>query len=123
MTAKQWIAGVAMVAVLLTTTVTAHAGVIGTDQYLTMIERQSNLAAVTKVLMREDVQQHLINLGVAPEDAMNRVANLPDDDLAQMAEQIEELPAGGSLLAVVGLVFVVLLILDLTGVTNVFVKV
>ena len=123
MTAKQWIASVAMMAVLLTTTVSAHAGVIGTDQYLTTIERQSNLAAVSKVLMREDVQQHLINLGVSPEDALERVANLPDEDLAQMAEQMEELPAGGSLLAVVGLVFVVLLILDLTGVTNVFVKV
>ena len=123
MTAKQWIASVAMMAVLLTTTVSVHAGVIGTDQYLTTIERQSNLASVSKVLMREDVQQHLINLGVSPEDALERVANLPDEDLAQMAEQLEELPAGGSLLAVVGLVFVVLLILDLTGVTNVFVKV
>ena len=123
MTAKQWIASVAMMAVLLTTTVSVHAGVIGTDQYLTTIERQSNLASVSKVLMREDVQQHLINLGVSPEDALERVANLPDEDLAQMAEQMEELPAGGSLLAVVGPVFVVLLILDLTGVTNVFVKV
>ena len=123
MTAKQWIAGVAMMAVLLTTTVTVHADVIGTEQYLTTVERQSNLAAVNAVLMREDVQQHLVSLGVAPEDAMKRVANLPDEDLAQMAEQMEELPAGGSLLAVVGLVFVVLLILDLTGVTNVFVKV
>ena len=123
MTAKQWIASVTMMAVLLTTTVSVHAGVIGTDQYLTTIERPSNLASVSKVLMREDVQQHLINLGVSPEDALERVANLPDEDLAQMAEQLEELPAGGSLLAVVGLVFVVLLILDLTGVTNVFVKV
>ena len=123
MTAKQWIASVAMMAVLLTTTVSVHAGVIGTDQYLTTIERQTNLDAVSKVLMRADVQQHLIHLGVAPEDAMERVAKLPDEDLAQMAAQMEELPAGGSLLAVVGLVFVVLLILDLTGVTNVFVKV
>ena len=123
MTAKQWIAGIAMMAVLLTTTVTVQAGVIGTDQYLTTVERQADLAVVSEVLMREDVQQHLISLGVAPEDAMKRAANLPDEDLALMAEQMQELPAGGSLLAVIGLVFVVLLILDLTGVTNVFVKV
>ena len=112
-----------MMAVLLTTTATVQAGVIGTDQYMTTIERQADLAVVSKLLMREDVQQHLISLGVAPEEAMKRAANLPDEDLAQMAEKIEELPAGGSLLAVIGLVFVVLLILDLTGVTNVFVKV
>jgi hypothetical protein len=33
---------------------------------------------------------------------------------------MEQLPAGGDIIAVVGIVFVVLLVLELVGVTNVF---
>ena len=48
-----------------------------------------------------------------------RVAALSTEELRQLKLQIDELPAGG-LLAVIGVVFVVLLILELVGVTNIF---
>ena len=121
---KQLIVNVCMAALLcVSVAVPAEAGVIDTPQYLASVERQANLDAVSGALMRKDVQKHLVALGVQPEDALARVQGLPDADLALMAQQMEELPSGGSLLAVIGIVFVVLLILDLTGVTNVFSKV
>lgn len=98
--------------------------VLATGDYLQASERQANLAVVDRAMMRADVQQQLSALGVDPADAMHRAASLSDQELAAFAEQIDALPAGGdSLLAIVGIVFIVLLILDLTGVTDIFSKI
>jgi len=102
---------------------TASAGVIGTQDYLSAEARAGHLADINAALSRADVQEKLVSLGVNPADAVTRVAALSDAELAQMADQIETLPAGGDLLAVIGIVFVVLLILELTGVTDIFKKV
>jgi hypothetical protein len=103
---------------------TASAGVIGTEAYLTAQARAGNLADVNAALARADVQAQLISLGVDPANAATRAAALPDAELARVAGQLKTLPAGGDgLLAVIGVVFVVLLILELTGVIDIFKKV
>jgi len=51
--------------------------------------------------------------------AQARVASLSDLELAQLDGQLDSLPAGGSL-ALVGAVFVVLMILEFTGVIDIF---
>jgi len=101
----------------------AQGDMLATQDYLSASERQANLAVIDAALMRADVQQRLTALGVDAADAMHRAASLPDRELAAFAEQIETLPAGGdSLLAIIGIVFIVLLILELTGVINIFNK-
>jgi len=102
---------------------TAAAAVIGTQDALATDSRQSLLTSVQAQLAREDVRQAMINLGVDPEQAAIRVASLDSRELAQLGAQLDSLPAGGSILALIGAVFVVLLILEVTGVTNVFTKV
>jgi hypothetical protein len=103
---------------------TASAGVIGTQDYLSAEARAGHLADINAALSRADVQEKLVSLGVNPADAVTRVAALSDAELAQMADQINTLPAGGDgLLAVIGIVFIVLLILELTGVTDIFKKI
>jgi uncharacterized pyridoxal phosphate-containing UPF0001 family protein len=98
---------------------TAHASVISTQQYLSAVDRQRVLAQVDAVLARGEVQRKLEQLGVDPAETSARVAALTDAELAQLAQDLESLPAGG-LLEVIGIVFVVLLILELVGVTNIF---
>ena len=49
-----------------------------------------------------------------------RLQGLTDEEARQLAQQIEELPAGAGLIEVVGIVFVVLIVLELVGVTDVF---
>jgi hypothetical protein len=97
----------------------AYAGVISTEQYLSAVDRQQALAQVDAVLARQDVQRQLEQLGVDPAETAARVAALTDAELQQLAQDLENLPAGG-LLAVIGVVFIVLLILELVGVTNIF---
>ncbi len=101
----------------------ASAAVISTQQYLTSIDREATLARIDAVLARDDLKQQLEKLGVDPIAANERIAALTDEELQLLATDLENLPAGGSLLGVVGIVFIVLLILELVGVIDIFKKI
>lgn len=95
--------------------------IIGTQKFLDMQQRNRQINQIDGFLAREDVREQLIEWGVDPVDAQARVVALSDAELQLVTERLETLPAGGtSALAIVGIVFVVLLILELVGVTNVF---
>jgi hypothetical protein len=98
----------------------AHAGVISTQQYLTAIDRDATRARIDAVLAREEVRGRLEQYGVDPIAANERIAALTDQELELLATELESLPAGGNLLGVVGVVFIVLLILELVGVIDIF---
>jgi len=102
----------------------AQGAMLATGDYLQAGNRQASLATIDTALMRADVQKQLTAMGVSSADAMQRIAELPDQDIANLAEQFESMPAGGdSFLAVIGIVFLVLLILELTGVVDIFKKI
>ena len=103
----------------------ARAGMIGTQAAIeaqASPERLENLDRVRTTLARADVSAKLQSLGVAPADAAARAAALPDAQLAQLADRMDKLPAGGDFgfLALIGVVFLVLLLLDYLDVTHVF---
>ena len=99
---------------------TATAGVIGTQQAMVVELRAAKETQVRSSLARDDVRQAMQSLGVDPLEADARIASLSDAELLQLEGQLDRLPAGGDALAVIGVVFLVLLILELVGVTNVF---
>jgi hypothetical protein len=101
----------------------AHAGVISTQEYLTAVDREAARARIDAVLAREEVRTKLEQYGVDPAETDARLAALTDQELDKLATDLENMPAGGSVLAVVGVVFIVLLILELTGVTDIFNKI
>ena len=96
---------------------------IGTDTLVQLDQRGELLSRIQTKLARDDVRAQFLERGVSPTEVDARIAALSTEELQTLSMQLDELPAGGSLLAVVGVVFVVLLILDLLGVTNVFTKV
>ena len=100
---------------------TASAAVISTQDALSAEVRDARETQVRATLARDDVRQAMEQLGVNPADADARVASLSDAELMQLQGQLDRLPAGGDgALVVIGVVLVVLLILELTGVVNVF---
>jgi uncharacterized membrane protein (Fun14 family) len=101
----------------------AYAGVISTQEYLTAVDREATRARIDAVLAREEVRSKLEQYGVDPAETDARLAALTDPELEQLATDLENMPAGGSILAVVGVVFIVLLILELTGVIDIFNKI
>lgn len=98
------------------------ASVITTQQAMSAEARASVESDVRASLARDDVRQAMVRLGADPTQADSRVAALSDAELMQLQGQLDRLPAGadGGVLVVVGIVFIVLLILELTGVTNIF---
>lgn len=101
----------------------ASAAVISTQEALSAQQRAMAEADVRNRMARDDVRQAMLRMGVAPAQADARVAALGDAELRQLQGQLDRLPAGGDALAVIGVVFLVLLILELVGVTNVFTRV
>ena len=98
----------------------AHAGMIGTEQTLAANARAENLATVQTFMARDDVRAQLETWGVEPAQAADRVGQMSDAELQQVAMNIDNQPAGGGVLVIIGVVFLVLLILELVGVTNIF---
>lgn len=98
----------------------AYAGMVGTgaviDRQQAVMERGQLLTA----LNREDVREQLIAMGVDPQAARERVASLSDDELRSVAGHVGDLPAGGDILVVAVLIFLVLLFTDIMGYTHVF---
>jgi len=74
---------------------------------------------VEAYLLRDGVAAELAELGVSHEMAMARVAGMSASELELMAGRIDQMPAGG-VIVVLGVVFLVLIILELVGVTNIF---
>ena len=101
----------------------AHGGVIGTQQYLSAVDREAAIARIDAVLAREEVRARLEHYGVDPAAAQARVAVLTDEELEKLANDLESMPAGGNVLAVIGIAFIVLLILELVGVIDIFKKI
>ena len=92
-----------------------HAGMLPTDA------ANPERSRVLTVLERSDVQAALQAHGVSPVDVKARVAAMSDDEVAQLAGQIDSLPAGGSdVLTIILVVFIILLITDLLGLTHIF---
>jgi len=101
----------------------ASAAVIGTGDAMKAAAHSERLNSISAVLARADVQAALQAHGVSPEDAMARVASLSEEELISLQQQFDQLPAGGAdIFVVLGITFVVLLVLELTGVINIFSK-
>jgi len=102
----------------------ASAGIVGTADAIAVAQQQSDLAVVRGALERADVRNQMVKLGVDPAEVDGRLAALTPAELSKLAGDIQQAPAGGdSALAIIGVVFLVLLILELTGTIDIFKKV
>jgi hypothetical protein len=76
------------------------------------------------LISRSDIRTSLISRGIDPEEAKIRVESLTDSEAIAIADQIEQLPAGGSAIGVIVgaalIIFLVLLVTDILGYTDVF---
>ena len=98
----------------------APAGMISTSQFVDNEARAGTLSRMELLLAREDVTKQMVALGVQPQQVMARLDAMTTAELLELESHFDEQVAGGDALAIIGAVFLVLLILDLVGVTNVF---
>ena len=94
----------------------AQAAMISNAAIIQQLDRQQAVA----LFDRADVQSHLTQLGVDPEQAKSRVAAMSDAEVTQLNQHLADQPAGQDILGLAFMVFVVFVITDMLGATDVF---
>lgn len=101
----------------------AHAAMVSTEQVISE-DAATDRERVMNFLAREDVRREIEALGIDPEEAAARAKALSDEEIARVANKLDETAAGQSAVGIIVgallLVFVILLITDLLCWTKVF---
>ncbi len=102
----------------------AQAALVGTEQVVDPSQAETNRAYVAAFVAREDVRAEMRKMGVDPNEAKRRVAVMSDVEIQRVAARIDEVPAGqgaaGAIIGALVTIFIVLLITDLLGLTDIF---
>lgn len=102
----------------------ARAAMVDTVEFFKQNQHDLSRTHINMFLDRSEVRKHLVAWGVNPDEAKARVDNLTDEEIENIASRIDHLPAGGSDLGtIVGaalIIFIVLLLTDILGFTDVF---
>ncbi len=98
----------------------ANAGMVGTEAVVNAAQAQQSRERIVSALSRDDVKSQLMARGVDPAEVQARLDSLTDDEAQTLAAKMDQLPAGGDGLGLLVFLFVVLLITDILGFTNIF---
>jgi len=100
------------------------AAMIATETVMEASQGQEARTRIKQLLEREDVRQALINQGIDPREAGARIDSLSDAEAISVGDKLDQLPAGSGALEVLLIVsliaFIVLLITDILGYTDIF---
>ena len=100
------------------------AAMVPTEATLDKIIAQDARNHLKTLISRNDIKDALISQGIDPDEAKARVDSLSDSEVIEVAGKIEQLPAGGgafgAVIAASVIVFLVLLLTDILGYTDVF---
>jgi uncharacterized protein DUF6627 len=99
----------------------AQAAIVDTSALVTT-DRAADLSTVRAQLDKAEVRAKFEDMGVDATAVDRRIASLNDRELHQLAVDMQNAPAGGDAVWIVGAVFIVLIILELTGVIDIFKK-
>jgi hypothetical protein len=98
-----------------------QAAMIGTDQIVNPAQSVLERDELARLLDEEAAQQQLRAWGVSPDWIKARLGSLTDAELAQISQEIDSLKAGGeSILGILALIFIVFVITDVIGATDIF---
>lgn len=92
-----------------------QAGMVGTQGLLTNISISEDIG-----FLRQNIQQQLIELGVGVDQANLRVAGMSDTQILEISSRLKELPAGADAGGTLLTIFIVFVITDVIGATDIF---
>ena len=98
----------------------AQATLVANDQLIQQVQQINDKDVLLQTINRADVQEQLSDMGVSTADIENRINQMTGEEIAQLNQQLNELPAGGGVLGVIVLIFVVFVITDVIGATDIF---
>lgn len=98
----------------------ARADIVPTSELLAQERLESTRRQLDDLLLQDEVATMLSSLGVDTLSARDRVESLTTAELAALSEKMHELPAGEGALGTIAMVLVILILLDIAGVTDIF---
>ncbi len=117
---KRSLAALCSALLLTMTALPATAAMVGTDRVLGNATLEADRAELISMIEREDVREQLSAMGVDPDAAQERVARMTDTEVAQLKDRVGELPAGQDAVGVILVLFIVFVITDVIGATDIF---
>ena len=100
------------------------AAMVPTEATIYQFKAQDARNHLKTLISRNDIKNALISQGIDPDEAKARVDSLSDSEVIEVADKIEQLPAGagvfGAIIGAALIVFLVLLLTDILGYTDVF---
>ena len=99
---------------------TAQASIISSEQAMVTPAGDASRERVAAFLARNDVRTELQAQGVSADDAIARVQAMSDAEVAQLADRVDQAPAGAGVVGVLFSIFLILLVTDILGLTKVF---
>lgn len=97
-----------------------NAAIVSTSDMVATEQSRIDRDYLLGSLEREEVQTALISQGVDLEMAKQRVATMTDEEVRALNQKMDEMPAGSGVVGAIVLIFLVLLITDIAGLTDVF---
>lgn len=94
------------------------AGMISTQQISQKNTFTSEHVQIRSALMREDVKRAMRAYGIKPVQIQQRLNQLTDEEIRQLARHIEQLPAGGGASLVLFATGPIVLMFELMGLTD-----
>ena len=116
---QKWISWIALWAFMGFITLPVQAAMVTTPEVMQSQQSEYDRQQLIELMDRDDVQKQLLAYGVAPEEVQDRVSKMTDAEVAQLNDQIADMPAGGILGAIL-LIFVIFVITDVIGATDIF---
>ncbi|HEY9017866.1 DUF6627 family protein [Thiomicrospira sp.] len=97
-----------------------QAAMVSTDELVSTQQAAMDRQDLAAVLDRADVQQKLVTMGVSLDEVEQRIAMMTDAEVAQLNQQIADLPAGADVVSLLVLLFIVFVVTDVIGATDIF---
>ncbi len=97
-----------------------QAAMVDNSQLIADSQQQMTKQEVLSQLDRQDVQDKLVAMGVDIDDAKQRIAQMSEQELAQIAQDFEQMPAGSGVIGALLVIFIVFVVTDMLGATDVF---
>jgi predicted GNAT family acetyltransferase len=98
----------------------SFAGAIDTSYMVDADARSSSLGRIQMLLARDDVAEQLQQHGVDQALIEERLQGMTTAELATLEQRLDNGVAGGDVVGIIGATFLVLVILELVGVTDIF---
>ena len=98
----------------------AQAAMIGNEQIVNQSLSVQTRDSLRQLFEQDTARQQLQAWGVSPDRINTRINSLTDAELARINQQVGDLNAGGNILGILLVIFIVFVITDVIGATDIF---